>query len=45
MNIWIALLLAVTLAQAPPPAKLEKIKDDLYVLLGRRRQRHDTFDR
>ena len=34
MNIWIALLLAVTLAQAPPPSKLEKIKDDLYVLLG-----------
>src|SRR5262249_35410120 len=34
MKIPTALLLALTLAQAPPPSKLERIKDDLYVLLG-----------
>ena len=34
MKSWLAVLLAATLAQAPPASKLEKIKDDLYVLLG-----------
>ena len=34
MKSWLAVLIAAALAQAPPPSRLEKIKDDLYVLLG-----------